>query len=682
MGASYDRYTFASWDQHPHLNQFSTISVVRAAIMRKPSTNLPMRLLIPLLTGIGGVVVLTLFTFYQSQNTRAEVEDEARHDLLLMMSSLQSSLSYLLGHNDTAGVRTVLASQAVHPYIKHLVLVGDTGIIAADAASVSDGRAVHSAVPELTHAFTLCRNGRMSGRSMLAFDGDHLLGCYPIMFPLAGSLQPANGYLLVSFDFSQRKLLGRQRFVRLIVLVGSLFVAGFLAVMLLLRHALARRRIALVLTATEKLAAGDLQARVGLRGADELATIGHAFDRMAEQLEATTQALEASRAELERRVEERTAELAKTNERLEREIFVRIQAEQAARRDGDWLRSLIQTSQDAVISIDRHGRIVLFNPAAERIFGYTADEIVGRKVNVLMAEPQALEHDGYISQYEDTGIARAIGQTRLFMARRKDGEQFPIEVSLTRVAVDENVPYAAFIRDVSEKSRLQAQLLESERLAAIGSTAAKIGHEIANPLNGMYLTVQLLEQRVAKELEDPDGQIRSNIKKLRDEIGRLNQLLQQFRALARRDKYEFRSIRAADLIEDVVTAEQPLAANLGIQIEREVEANLPPIQGDWDKLKQVLLNLIKNSMEAMPSGGKIKIAASAASGLVTIQIADSGAGIPRDIDIFQPFATTKNQGTGLGLVIVRQIVTAHHGTISCTSEAGKGTVFIVSFPAQ
>jgi two-component system sensor kinase FixL len=642
-----------------------------------------MRLLIPLLVGIGGVVVLVLFGLYQSQNTLAEVEEEASHDLLLVMSGLQGSISYLLRDNDIGGVRNVLASQASHPYIRQLVVVDEGGTILAALRSTSDGRALHAAIPELAHVFTLCRNGRMNGKANLGFDSDHLLGCYPVSSSSApASLDAGKRYLLISYDFGERKALGRQRSIRLITLVGSLFVAGFMAVMLLLRHFLARRRIALVLSATERLAAGDLTARVGLRGADELATIGEAFDRMADRLQTTTQALETSRAELENRVEERTEELAKANKQLEQEIFVRIQAEQAARRDGDWLRSLIQTSQDAVISIDRLGQIVLFNPAAERIFGYAAIEVVGQKVNLLMAEPYVWEHDSYISEYQRTGKARAMGQTRLFMGKRKNGEQFPIEVSLTQVAVDENVPYAAFIRDVSEKSRLQAQLVESERLAAIGSTAAKIGHEIANPLNGMYLTVQLLEQRLAKESVSSDDQIRANIKKLRDEIARLNLLLQQFRALSRRDKYDFRSLHVADLIEDVVAAQQPLCATLGIEIERYLQPELPIIQGDRDKLKQALLNLLKNSMEAMPSGGKIKISVSSGSAMVTIQVADSGTGIPSDIDIFQPFATTKNQGTGLGLVIVRQIVTAHHGRISYSSEPGKGTVFIISLPAQ
>jgi two-component system sensor kinase FixL len=518
---------------------------------------------------------------------------------------------------------------------------------------------------------------------MMGFDTDHLIGCFPVAASsTAGSRELRSRYLLLSYDFGRRKALAEQQIIWLAILVWALFGAGFVLLIVLIRYALARRRIALVVSATEKLAAGDLAARVGLRGGDELATIGEAFDRMADQLQTTTQALETSRAELERRVEERTEELAKANKQLESEISVRVQAEQAARRDGDWLRSLIQTSQDAVVSIDRQGQIVLFNPAAERIFGYTADEVAGRKVNILMAEPYAVEHDSYISDYQRTGKARAMGQTRLFLAKRKNGEQFPIEVSLTEVAADESVPYAAFIRDVSERSRLQAQLIESERLAAIGITAAKIGHEIANPLNGMYLTIQLLEQRLAKELAGANGQIRANIKKLRDEIARLNQLLQQFRALARREKYDFRTLHLADLIDDLLTVQQPLCASLGIEIECHLEPDVPPLPADRDKLKQAFLNLLNNSMEAMAAGGKIEITVSASSDMVNIRIADSGPGIPADIDIFQPFATTKNYGTGLGLVIVRQIITAHHGTISYSSQPGKGTIFVISLPRQ
>ena len=156
-----------------------------------------------------------------------------------------------------------------------------------------------------------------------------------------------------------------------------------------------------------------------------------------------------------------------------RDVSARRRVEQDLARSASWLRNLIATTQDAVLSIDRRGCVVSFNPAAERIFGYTAAEIVGRKVNKLMAEPYASEHDGYIERYERTGEARAIGRIRTVTAKRRNGELFPIELSVTEIEVDQDVHYAAFIRDISEKAKLQEQLVERERLATIGTTAAK-----------------------------------------------------------------------------------------------------------------------------------------------------------------------------------------------------------------
>jgi two-component system sensor kinase FixL len=451
---------------------------------------------------------------------------------------------------------------------------------------------------------------------------------------------------------------------------------------LLVRHALARRRIAQVLAATDKIAAGDLRARVGLRGRDELAVIGAAVDRMADQLETVCHRLQSAHDDLEQRVIQRTAELAEINQALEREIQVRKQAEQELRRDETWLRSLIQTSQDGVVAMDGQGSIILFNPAAERMFGWAGNEIIGKKVNLLMPDSDAAQHDAYVARYQQTGQVRAVGRVLALAAKRKSGESFPVEVSLAEIEAENDVHYAAFIRDMSEKSRLQAQLVESERLAAIGTMAARLAHEIANPLNGMYLTVQLLEQRLAKEPTASNGQISANFKKIRNEIARLTQLVQQFRTISRREKYDFCSFNLTELIGDLVAMQQPLCAEAGVSIEPELESGLLTINADRDKLMQALLNLIKNSIEATPAGGKIVVRASANANTVTIQVADTGSGIPFDIDIFQPFATTKSEGTGIGLVVVRQIVTAHDGTITYTSDHGKGTTFTITLPRK
>jgi PAS domain S-box-containing protein len=350
------------------------------------------------------------------------------------------------------------------------------------------------------------------------------------------------------------------------------------------------------------------------------------------------------------------------------------------KRGQAWLQSLIETTQDAVLSINRQGRVVLFNPAAERIFGYTRNEIVGQKVNLLMAEPYATEHDGYIEHYERTGEARAIGRIRTVTARRKNGELFPIELSVTKIAEDQDVQYAAFIRDISEKARLQAQLVENERLVAIGTTAAKIGHELANPLNGMSLTIQLLEQRLRKQSNLLDTQITSTVNRLHTEVSRLSTLLEQFRSLSRREKFDFQRTTVTALVNEAIEIEMPRYAELGIQVECSLPSDLPSITVDIDKMKQVIFNLTKNAAEAMAGGGKISIRGSTSEDRVVLEISDTGTGIPPGIDIFEPFFTTKPQGTGIGLSIVQQIVRAHGGSIDYSSEHGKGTTFVIALP--
>jgi two-component system sensor kinase FixL len=323
---------------------------------------------------------------------------------------------------------------------------------------------------------------------------------------------------------------------------------------------------------------------------------------------------------------------------------------------------------------------VLFNAAAERTFGYSRNEIAGQKVNVLMPEPYVSQYE-YIARYERTGEAPAIGRIRTVRAKRKNGEMFPIELSVTEIPTDEGVHYAAFIRDISDKTRLQEQLVESERLAAIGATAAKIAHEIANPLNNIYMTTQLLERQLAKEEIPVDGQLASDLKTIASETARLNALLQQFRMISRKEKYEFRPSSIAALIKEVAETCRAVWAYQKIDFEDVLEPNLPSVSVDRDKLKQVLLNLYKNCAEAMPDGGKITVRASSTETGVLVEITDTGTGIQPDMDIFEPFATTKVGGTGIGMVVVRQVVTAHGGSITYHSEPGKGTSFFIALPA-
>ncbi len=223
--------------------------------------------------------------------------------------------------------------------------------------------------------------------------------------------------------------------------------------------------------------------------------------------------------------------------------------------------------------------------------------------------------------------------------------------------------------------------LESERLATMSLTTAKLVHEIGNPLNGMSTTVQLLERDLMKPGPPDKELLRATVHDLSSEINRLRSLLVEFRSLARAHALDLQPTALASLVTELLAVETVQYTERGIQIHNEVRPDLPLVMGDQEKLKQVVLNLCQNAVEAMSQGGCLTVRADQADGHVTLEVMDTGAGIPDGLDIFELFTTTKPSGMGLGLAVVRQIVLAHGGTITYTTEPGRGTVFRLSLPA-
>lgn len=346
--------------------------------------------------------------------------------------------------------------------------------------------------------------------------------------------------------------------------------------------------------------------------------------------------------------------------------------------------SVIASTQDAFIFIDHRAHVLAFNAAAERIFGYSASEVVGRKVNMLMPEPYRGEHDGYIERYEQTGEARAIGRIRMVQGQRRSGEIFPIELSVTKVGVDDEARYAAFIRDISEKTRLRERLLEQERLVAIGTTSAKFAHEVGNPLNGMLMNLQLIQRRIRKGAAV--SALVPLVERVEHEVRRLGGLLGEFRSMSRRQSFVFEAVSPGVVLEEFAGAHRHLYASMGVRMEVTSEDGLPDVHVDREKLTQVLLNLVKNAAEAMADQGsgvidlRARAEESEAGPTVVLQVKDTGCGIPDDVDIFEPFVTTKSQGTGLGLPVVRQIVAGHGGELTYRSQPGEGTTFMIRLP--
>ena len=229
------------------------------------------------------------------------------------------------------------------------------------------------------------------------------------------------------------------------------------------------------------------------------------------------------------------------------------------------------------------------------------------------------------------------------------------------------------ITDITISKRAE----ERERLAVIGETAAVLAHEISNPLTAMLLHLRLLEKGL---IETRKKKFASIVKDISAEALHLSNLLQDFSRLSRRETYDLQPGSLGALAQEILAMEVPKYPSKRIRVELKVEPDLPQVLADHGKLKQALLNLFKNAEEAMPKGGTLTLRAYKSEHRVMLEIRDTGIGIPKDLNIEEPFTTTKPGGTGLGLMIVRQIVAHHHGFLSYTSEPGKGTSFFLSFP--
>jgi two-component system sensor kinase FixL len=351
-------------------------------------------------------------------------------------------------------------------------------------------------------------------------------------------------------------------------------------------------------------------------------------------------------------------------------------------------QAILDSARDAIICIDRRGRVTLFNHGAQSIFGYRSEEVLGQNVKMLMPAPYHEEHDGYIRGYLETGAAKAVGRVRRVEAQRKNGEIFPIELSVSEVRVGNDVLFNAIIRDTSEREQaiaeraeLSRRLLRGERLADIGAMTARIVHDFGNPLAGLVMTVQQMLRRVERDAAQPAENLRPLVERLLSVGHRLNTMLHDFKDFAREQRLDLQPIVLAPFLQEVVHVWQPEADDRGVVLRLGAILDLT-VQIDRVKCQRVFDNLLKNAFEAVDRGpGEVCVqVARRAAEQVRISVADTGPGVPEGLDVFALFETTKSQGTGLGLAICKQIVSAHGGGLGFAPIAPHGTVFHVDLP--
>jgi PAS domain S-box-containing protein len=339
---------------------------------------------------------------------------------------------------------------------------------------------------------------------------------------------------------------------------------------------------------------------------------------------------------------------------------------------------LIQTSNDGIIASDRDGKILIFNAGAEKIMGYRQEEVVG-KMAVQNLYPPSEAHAVLTRLFSRAGGGRGRLINYETRVRSKTGELIPVELSATFLTEDHRVvAVVGFFRDLRERLLLQEKALQNERLAVLGRMAAHISHEIKNPL----MVIGGFARQVRDDLTGAPEKNREKLNIIIDETKRLENFLVE---VGRFTKFSDPRRQAGDfnaLLRETAALLQPVLQENGITLAFDLAPDLPPALFDPEHLRQVVLNLMKNGIEAMAGGGELRLTTRAANGSIQAVIADSGPGIPPAVlaKVFQPFFSTKPRGSGLGLAICHQIMAAHGGEIRLESEAGRGTRAILVLP--
>lgn len=366
-------------------------------------------------------------------------------------------------------------------------------------------------------------------------------------------------------------------------------------------------------------------------------------------------------------------------------------AEEDGRQIVAFLRSVVAAVPDALIIIDESGTIASFSYAAEKMFGYSAAEIGGENVSVLMPSPDRDRHDGYIARYIETREPHVIGIGRLTTARRRDGSTFPIELSVSEVSSCGRRMFTGFIRDLSAHPgghrRLQdlhAENADGHRLSQLSGLASAIAHELNQPLSAAtnYAEVaQICLEGNEPNVEAALGAIRFCTEEM-ERSGRIVQRLREF--FARGDLSKTR----VQLGQLVAEASSIALAEAGAQTNTiwiEPGGERMNVLADRVQIQQVVVNLVRNGIEAADGReGLIVRVGTQGWGPNTVQVTveDNGPGIPEELldHLFHPLRTTKPKGTGLGLSICQQIVTAHGGEIWVDRSALGGAAFHFTLP--
>ena len=355
--------------------------------------------------------------------------------------------------------------------------------------------------------------------------------------------------------------------------------------------------------------------------------------------------------------------------------------------------ALLDAAVDGIVVSDVQGKILRVNQATEDLFGYTEDELLGKRIDMIMTKTDARAHGRYINNYLNTGKRKIIGIGREVEAKRKDGTVFPVSLSIGEARVRDRLHFVGLIRDLTEQKRAEEEALRqralmnhASRLTTMGEMAAALAHELNQPLAAIsnYTSAgkRLLDQDDSVAKDD----LRIALQEIAAQAYRAGEIIQRIRDFARSRTGEHELVAVEEMIKEILPLAKMDAKANHVDFRILLEDDLPPITADRIQIQQVLLNLIRNgvdSMQELPeTGRRLDLRAWLDEKQVRISITDRGCGVSEAAadHLFTPFFTTKESGMGMGLAICRSIIAAHGGTLDFFNNPVAGSTFFMALP--
>jgi two-component system sensor kinase FixL len=359
------------------------------------------------------------------------------------------------------------------------------------------------------------------------------------------------------------------------------------------------------------------------------------------------------------------------------------------------LQAILDAAVDGVVLIDHRGLIQAFNRNAQRLFGYSATEVVGQNVGILMGDTDKAQHDQYIARYVQSGVPHVIGRGREVVARRKGGAPFSIFLSLGVLPDGATPQFLGFIHDLTpereaqeQQQRLRERLVLASRLAMVGEIAAGIAHEVNQPLAAITNYAWAC-QRLLGANEPEIDEVRVALQEIGTQAGRAAETIRRLRRLARAPEMRRASTSLNTLASELTELARSEASQHDVRYELDLAQDLPALNLDGSQIQQALLNLLWNALHALSTCAVTPKLVRIRTRLrpdhqVEIDVCDNGPGVPAELisRLFEPFFTTKAAGTGLGLAMSRTIAEAHGGTLTYRAGESGGACFVMQLPAD